>query len=606
MMAPEKRIAEQVTAEAFLNCYLREVTEPQFLNTNQIEDAELGSRLASRGVTWVARAVLPQLCLELLAPVRYRSRTWRHRFDFPLYYRSLECGPLIPLDYVTLAALVAKELNGRGQGNCADCSYDELVGRMIDSCKNTERFLRERRDDLERLRAEPLAFIDAEQSVLLGHPMHPTPKSWQGMHEGELAFYAPEMRARFALHYFLADRSLVREDSALSHSASALIMEQLARDMPAAFRSEFCERADAALLPVHPWQAGTLLKQPQISALLQDGRLRYLGAAGQEYLSTMSVRTVYHPDAPFMYKLSLSVKITNSLRVNLEKELERGLEIYRVLGSEIGDALARSFPDFSIIGDPAYITLAVDSTVLSDFSTVLRENPFVTHPAAKATPVAALCQDDPFGKAGRLARLVTTIAERERCSVEDVCCGWFRRYVELLLQPVLWLYFTHGIGLEAHQQNTVVELESGYPARLFYRDNQGYYYRRTKHAHLSRIIPGISEKSHTVCDDAVVDERLLYYVFINNLFGLINAFGTAGLVTEDTLLADLRMQLDRIAGESGEPTPMLDTLLDSTTLRCKSNLMTRFHDMDELVGSVATQSVYVAVPNPLKEVSCAA
>ena len=27
--------------------------------------------------------------------------------------------------------------------------------------------------------------------------------------------------------------------------------------------------------------------------------------------------------------------------------------------------------------------------------------------------------------------------------------------------------------------------------------------------------------------------------------------------------------------------------------------MTRMHDMDELVGDIATQSVYVRIPNPL-------
>ncbi len=35
-------------------------------------------------------------------------------------------------------------------------------------------------------------------------------------------------------------------------------------------------------------------------------------------------------------------------------------------------------------------------------------------------------------------------------------------------------------------------------------------------------------------------------------------------------------------------------------LPCKSNLLTRLYDMDELVGSLETQSVYVQGENPLK------
>ena len=36
-------------------------------------------------------------------------------------------------------------------------------------------------------------------------------------------------------------------------------------------------------------------------------------------------------------------------------------------------------------------------------------------------------------------------------------------------------------------------------------------------------------------------------------------------------------------------------------LPCKANFLTRVHDMDELVGSLETQSVYVNVENPLYE-----
>ena len=606
-MTLKKGITEAVTAEAFLNCYLRDIDGVQIVAVDEIDEPELRSMLIARGAPWLARAILPQLRLELLAPVRYRSHTWRHRFDFPMYYRVLEHGPLISLDYLTLSVLTAKELNAPDQNGDADCPYDELIRRVIESCKNIERFVRERNADAEWLHAESLSFIEAEQSVLLGHLLHPTPKSRQGMSDEELSSYAPELQARFALHYFLADRSIVREDSVLAVSASELIAQQLVQDVPPEFHSKFCDRADMAPLPVHPWQASVLLKDPVVKALLQNGRLRYLGAAGREYQPTMSVRTLYHPEAEFMYKLSLGVKITNSVRVNLEKELERGLEIQRILRSEIGSALAHAFPGFRIIGDPAFITLAPDGVVLPGFSTILRENPFVEATAINATPVAALCQDNPFGEQTRLARIVNAIAEREEQSVEKVSREWLNRYTDLLLRPLLWLYSSHGIGLEAHQQNIVIELQGGYPAQVFYRDNQGFYYRRSKYLHLAGIIPGINVKSDTVCDDAVVDERLIYYIFINNLFGLVNAFGSAGLIAEEVLLADLHAQIERVASSgSGEPPPMLDALLTGATLRCKSNLMTCFHNMDELVGPVETQSAYVSVRNPFGEVSHAA
>ena len=98
----------------------------------------------------------------------------------------------------------------------------------------------------------------------------------------------------------------------------------------------------------------------------------------------------------------------------------------------------------------------------------------------------------------------------------------------------------------------------------------------------------------------MIDERIGYYLFINNLFGLINAFGVAGLVDEQLLLAELRIVLANQPASIQGCSTLLQILCQSH-LRCKANLLTRFHDMDELVGSVSTQSVYVAIDNPLSD-----
>ncbi|HEY9736746.1 MAG TPA: IucA/IucC family C-terminal-domain containing protein, partial [Trichocoleus sp.] len=118
------------------------------------------------------------------------------------------------------------------------------------------------------------------------------------------------------------------------------------------------------------------------------------------------------------------------------------------------------------------------------------------------------------------------------------------------------------------------------------------------HHLLNSIFPGISQTSQTVCADAIADERLTYYFFINNLFGLINAFGMAGLVDEKLLLQEVQVALKQCSFLDPGPSQLLHNLAQPK-LRGKANLLTRFHDMDELVGSLATQSVYVEIDNPL-------
>ena len=80
----------------------------------------------------------------------------------------------------------------------------------------------------------------------------------------------------------------------------------------------------------------------------------------------------------------------------------------------------------------------------------------------------------------------------------------------------------------------------GWPVGGRYRDNQGYYFRESHRAELERRLPGIGAASDTFVSDAVTDERFAYYLGINNVFGLIGAFGSQRLADERVLLAAFR------------------------------------------------------------------
>ncbi len=73
-------------------------------------------------------------------------------------------------------------------------------------------------------------FLESEQSLLIGHQLHPTPKSRQGILPEEEEVFGPEVNGKFQLHYFKAHKSLVAEQSAGSQTASQLIKEQLKKD----------------------------------------------------------------------------------------------------------------------------------------------------------------------------------------------------------------------------------------------------------------------------------------------------------------------------------------------------------------------------------------
>ncbi|MBM9507185.1 IucA/IucC family protein [Actinacidiphila acididurans] len=530
---------------------------------------------------------LPASGTRLRAAVRHWSHTGHHRFG-PAHLAGAD---RVPLTAVTLTTLLARE------GDSAPAEAADLVARVADSVRRTAAFVTERREQPGP--AEPLLpFLDSEQALILGHPMHPTPKSREGLGETEAATYSPESRGSFPLHWIAVAPELLATDSAWTERGRPVP----APDLLAALAGPGLRLPEgAAPLPLHPWQARDIRHRPGVRALFDAGALQDLGPVGTAWHPTSSVRTVYRPDAAVMLKLSLGLRITNSRRENLRKELLRGTEVHRLLRSGLAVQWHAAHPAFDIVRDPAWLAVNdADGRPVPGLDVMLRHNAFGA--GHQAHCVAGLTSPRPWqdlplpAMRSRLAVLVAALAQRTGRPAAAVATEWFLRYLDAVVRPVLWLDGEAGIALEAHQQNTLVLLDAdGWPSGGRYRDNQGYYFRVSRRSDLDARLPGIGIDSDTFVADDIADERFAYYLGINNVFGLIGAFGSQKLADEEVLLAAFRRFLGTVGGRSALP----DLLLDTSHLRCKANLLTRLNGMDELVGPVDTQSVYVTVPNPL-------
>ncbi|MFI9345108.1 IucA/IucC family protein [Streptomyces sp. NPDC052773] len=617
---PDPRVAaESAAVENLLRCWVRETGIP----------------VPAHGTL---RIPLPASGTALLAPVHYRSATGWHRFGLP--YLADAPHPSRPADAVTVAALLAREATGQRRtaegptavprartpepndppftatpchrpdlpAHAADpiapapnfvASTPDLVARVADSVRRVATFLRERRNapgDATDL------FLAAEQTLVHGHPLHPTPKSREGITEAEARHYSPELRGSFPLHWLAVAPSLLATDSAWTERGRPVPATHLTHRLagPGLPLPE-----GHAALPLHPWQFREIRHSPEVAALLDAGLLRDLGAHGSPWHPTSSVRTVYRSGAPAMLKLSLGLCITNSRRENLRKELHRGVEVHRLLRTGLTRQWLAAHPAFDIVRDPAWLAVdGLDGSPVTGLDVMIRHNPFAPSDdvfcvAGLVAPRAAVQADRPA--ASRLDELVTGLAARTGRPRETVAAEWFLRYLEHVVRPVLWLDGEAGVALEAHQQNTLLLLDShGWPAGGRYRDNQGYYFRESRRAELDARLPGIGEHSDTFVSDEVTDERFAYYLAINNVCGLIGAFGSQRLADERLLLAAFRRFLTRAAaGPHRLRSALPSRLLDSPALRCKANLLTRLHGLDELVGPVDTQSVYVTIANPL-------
>ena len=520
-------------------------------------------------VDGMLRLVLTTADVEVHAPVEYWSPVGWHRFG-PARFVGMHgehsdverAGDAV--DPGTLAALLAAEA---GSGT-PDATVD-LITRVADSAANTARFLARRRlHPTDPAGTTP--FLASEQALLTGDPLHPAPKSRDGLRGALPAAYFPELRGGFPLHWFAADPAVIRADSALPETAQDLI----------AGLGGTRVRVPAGMVPIpaHPWQARNLRGHTGIRQLLDSGLLRDLGPDGAPWYPTSTLRTVYRADAPFMLELSVGLRVAGSRRENAHEDLRQGVAVHRLLDSGLGAELAAAHPGFAIVRDCAWLAVQPPDGEALDgsLSVVLRENPF--GPGVLAHCVAGLVAERPGTGPSLLAWLVRGLAARSRRPVSDVSREWFGRYVAAVAEPILWLHAEHGIALAAHRQNTLVVVNGGgWPVGGRYRDDRG----------------------ESIAEDAIAAERLCRDLGVNNLMGLIGAFGSQSLADERVLLADLRAALTDFAARSRHASGAVEALLDRDSLRCEANLLTLIGGVDELSEPTANRPVYVDIPNPL-------
>ncbi|WP_207457619.1 IucA/IucC family protein [Azospirillum sp. SYSU D00513] len=589
-----QQIAEQVTFQSFANCYRREIDAGRLVRHDGADGTAIGAATEEASEPGGSPAgpdciewALPSQGAALRAEIAARSLCGPVGFG-RLWMRTGTEGAWQPAEPFSALYCLSRESYARfgARGHDLRGSELELLLRVLQSYQSVERYI-----DAQRMEStDGDDFIAAEQSLVFGHWLHPTPKSVQGMSHWQQPSYAPELHGRFRLRFFAAVSSRVSHRSAFRQGAPEMISAMLGTD---GARLPLAEGEQ--LIPMHPLQAEALLLDPEVRDMVEEGTLRDLGPAGPDFTATSSVRTVYSPDSPWMLKFSLPVRITNSVRLNRRHELEAGVLMAKLIGA-IGPSLGARL---RFLLDPAYITLDLPGRAESGFEVILRENPFVGGRRRGVVTIAALTADPLPDRPSRLERLVRRLATSRGITLAEASRHWFGRYLACALDPVLSLYDEHGIALEAHQQNGLLDIGQDVPSRFHYRDNQGFYLCDGYRDSLRRHVPEADNMRSLWYGEEEINRRVSYYLIVNQVFSVISRLGKDGLVGEEDLLAMLRGRLEslapslRRAGRS-----FVEGLLDSPTIGAKFNLTTRLLDIDEL-ETPNEGALYAALPNPL-------
>ncbi|MBM3091136.1 hypothetical protein GFB56_09935 [Ensifer sp. T173] len=578
-MKSSRQIAETATFQSFANCYLREVNPgvPVRHRTASGSCDSIEWSLPRQQMILRVEVTSSSLC----GPLHF-GRAWGRNVS------DRSWRPIELMSALHMLVQAAYRQDDAGQTDALRGFELELLIRVLESYQQTALYV----DRAQPRQEDANDFLEAEQSLVFGHWLHPTPKSRQGMTYWQQESYAPELRGQFKLHYFAAKADHVSHASSRSIQAPDII-----RSLSGLDAEGLGLTGDECLLPMHPLQAEALLLDPGIQAMQRAGILRHLGPTGSLFSATSSVRTVYGAAEDWMLKFSLPVRITNSVRLNRRQELEAGVAMAKLV-DRIG--LAKRAANFRIIQDPAYITLDLPGHSESGFEVILRENPFAHGNGQGVITVAALTADPLAQTPSRLEKLLRTLASSDGERLADVCIAWFQRYLDCAVEPLIRLYDDYGVALEAHQQNSLLDIGASYPTVSYYRDNQGFYLSERYRSLLASHVPETETIPSLYFPESEIRDRFAYYLIVNQVFSVISRMGHDGLCDEGTLLRMLRNHLEQCAfGMTGAGRDFARHVLDLPTIASKANLTTRLFNVDELQSDHAPV-LYRPVPNPLR------
>lgn len=592
--------AEEATRERLLNAYLREkgISNPKL----ELDDPSL-KMLPFEAVEQIGKQGMPMRVdlsdtgSVIFGSLAYFSPFGHHRYGSSWY--KIDNGNLKKLEECKeLAEGLLKELAcSKPNESAKNDRVESMLSQIENSIEKTSRYV-ERSLKLGVSLWEQTGerrFSAAEQSLVYGHPFHPTPKSSEGFSPDDLERYAPELGASFVLHYFACAPEIMQESFIDTEATDEAWIP--AGVIQAAKQKLEPSRQHYRLIPCHPWQAEHLKKWVEVKDLLDSELLVDLGPLGESVYPTSSVRTVWDPHHHYFFKLPLNVRITNFIRVNPLDQLERTMDASRVLA-----VLSKQLPfsEFTILHEVGYRTIApVNVTpeqrqrLTESFGVIMRENP-ITAPVDKDVPVvvAAALEQSPHADQPPLIEAVRTAARHyPNLTQSELLEKWLRQYLEISLVPLLWLFVEHGVSIEAHVQNSMVALRDGWPVHFYVRDLEGVSIGRNRAHQQAMFNNQLTENSPVLYTEEEAWNRLKYYVVVNHLGHLIHTLAYYGS-TEETALWKIVAEVVQTSSALQNGKDILPDLIQNEGLPAKANLISSFHQRGE-------KPLYVTIPNPL-------
>lgn len=335
--------------------------------------------------------------------------------------------------------------------------------QTIKLCRWNEQFLT--RLDSRR----ELSYHQLESAIDEGHPYHPCFKARTGFSEQDHQHYGPECANTFQLHWLAVRRCYLKRrfnsvpektfwQQELDANSLAFLNKKLALHTT--------DSSAFSFMPIHPWQWLNL--QKKLAPAIAKQQLYYLGAAGDSYQASISVRTLLNVSDPNKANIKLPLNIVNTSSL-------RTIESHSICTAPVLshwlNQLYKSdtFLQQHMILLPEYAGIRITNDgqqpqpwideLEDQLGVIFRES------------LTNYCDDK-----GALPFVALTAIEQDNKPFiapwiqEYGCDQWLQKLIETTIIPVWHLLVHHGIALEAHGQNMLLQHQQGWPEKVILRD----------------------------------------------------------------------------------------------------------------------------------------
>lgn len=524
--------------------------------------------------------IIPLSNSELIIPIKRYSKLGRHEYIGTFILKEKEGPETISFEQsITL-------LNLHLSQNTA------LAKRVMDSLRNIQTSLKNRKEDFLQLYNEPASFQQSEQALFVGHAFHPAPKSREGFSDEDSKTYSPESGGRFPLRWFWLANDCLYQNHSEYFQDHDWIKKLCQREFP-----NLQQKEGFIPFPIHPWQYRWLLEHPDFREYLALGKLIEIRQRGQDWYATTSLRTLFNKEAPYMLKFSLNVKLTNSVRHLLEHELIRGLQVHDVFFSQEGKKFQAKEKSFQVIFEPVYMGIKdAQGRPIKESFVMARENPYQYSHGQHIT-LAVLTQDHPEFKTNLIQEQIQNYAEQTKLTFQESSLIWFKRFLEVSILPLLRAQANFGILLGAHQQNLILTIENNLPTRGHFRDCHGTGYSPLGYELFGEEVSRLRPENGNILSHETGNYLFSYYLIINSVFNTITAICRDGKQAEEDVIQVFRNEMLKMKQEGLRDISCLDYLLNQKFLMLKGNFLCSLKNINE---NTATNplDIYLPIKNP--------